>query len=121
LWLFVAALSVVVFTGCIDGPQRYTVTGNATFEGEPIPLGDLVFADISGQEASEGGRIIDGEFSVELTAGEKRVEIEASKDVPGETPPLRESYIPEKYNVASELSVTVRASGDNTFTFELKK
>ena len=63
--------------------------------------------------------IRNGEFSLEPTAGEKRVEIDAARDVPGETPPLQESYVPEKYYINSKLTATINPNDGNSLTFEL--
>ena len=49
-----------------------------------------------------------------------QVQIDAAREVPGETPPLSESYIPRKYSRESELTLTVEADGENSFSYDLE-
>ncbi len=120
--------SVVILAGCgPSGPQTYDVSGTVTFDGTPVSRGEIVFRDPAGQEKGYGGMIENGKFSFESSPGEKRVEITAMREVPGEfdtmnpgekTPKL-EQYIPEKYNGESELTVEV-SSSNKKFDFALE-
>jgi hypothetical protein len=45
-WGFVAALALAVgaIAGCSDdGPKRHRLSGSVTFDGQPIPYGDVLF------------------------------------------------------------------------------
>jgi len=71
--LQVAAVGVLVFgvvAGCGDsGPKRLRLTGTATFDGKPIPYGDVVFTPDGSQKNSgpQGiAQIRDGKYD---TAG----------------------------------------------------
>lgn len=121
----------VLVTGCVgDDPlKRYPVKGTATFDGAPIPEGDILFVPDGGDGRPEGGPIKNGEFSVELVPGRKRVEIRASKEnpakmidsmlEPGKKVPAREDYIPAKYNDKSELTAETSDVTD-PLQFDLK-
>lgn len=60
---------------------------------------------------------MDGKYSLEATPGRKRVEVTAMRDVPGkfseanpgEKVPVREQYIPKKFNADSKLEFEVKA------------
>lgn len=71
------------------------------------------------------GDITDGQFTIKSQPGRKQVEITAHRETgefdesnPGEKIPLREQYIPARYNSETTLEEEVQA-GSNQFTFEL--
>lgn len=131
-WLSTLLTMVVIGTvGCggPSGPKLYPVTGTVTWEGEPLPEGDISLIPI-GSGGSAGGKIIDGKFSVKTDPGKKRVEIFAMRDVPGkfrednpgEKTPVREAYLPPIYNKKSTLEIEVFADNNATpAVFDLKK
>ncbi len=121
------AASAMIFAGCgPSGPVTHSVSGAVTFDGAPVTDGEIVFRDAAGQEKSYGGPIADGKYSFESSPGKKTVEISAMREVPGkmdtsnpgEEVPLREQYIPEKFNGASELTAEVTDS--EPIDFDLK-
>jgi len=126
--LCLLALTVSGLTlGCAGGAATSTVTGNVTFEGKPLPDGDIVFFDPENKLAPDAGKIKDGVYSVAVKPGKKRVEIRASKmqklppdkkGAMGETE-LPMDYLPEKYNQKSELTADITSGGVNTFDFTL--
>ena len=69
------------------------------------------------------GKIVQGKFELEATAGKKRVSITATKEAENVDPDMgmapRISYIPHRFNTATELTVEVTADGPNNFDFEL--
>jgi hypothetical protein len=113
-------------SGCGDsGPVTVPVTGQVIFDGEPISEGEILFRATDGTR-SYAGKIKDGTYSVEVSPGAKRVEITAYRDVPGkfrednpgERTPVREMYIPERYNSATTLTIEVSPDGQEE-NFEL--
>jgi len=124
--VLLAAASLLVGCGP-GGPVTHQVTGTVTFDGAPVQDGDIVFRDPAGKEKSYGGRIENGEFSLEVSPGAKRVEITAMREVPGEFDtmnpgekvPLKEPYIPAEYNTNSTL--TAEITGAETLSFDLKR
>lgn len=121
------SVSLAVATGCgPSGPAMYTVSGTVTFNGEPIPdehNGYVVFVPDDPSISPESGTIKGGKFSFRSREGTMKVEIWASQFVGPMNPVMgltpKEQYIPEKYNVQSELTAEVTPDGDNTYTFPL--
>ncbi|QDT64893.1 hypothetical protein [Calycomorphotria hydatis] len=106
---------VAVLGGCSDGPPKYTITGAVTFEGSPIDDGTIIFRHMEGNGQTYSTRIEDGKYSVEAIAGPMRVEVRATREIPGEFDepapgvkvPKKEMHIPLIYNANSELTVDV--------------
>ncbi|MFG0262992.1 MAG: hypothetical protein ACF788_11425 [Novipirellula sp. JB048] len=118
LW---GALSLSVGCGGGSDLDLHPVTGTVTFDGEPIPEGRVQFRALEGDQRSFAGKIENGAYSVETFTGPMRVEVRASRLIPGkfdetsnpgEKTPVGEMYIPEKYNSRSELSADIPAGGD---------
>ncbi len=121
----VVAGIVLAASGCGRGDGMRAVTGTVTFDGQPVESGEIMFRSPDGTEGSAAGRITGGRYSLRSTPGVKRVEITARREI--ETAPAAsgepaigfESYIPEKYNRQSELTVEVAQHGRNSFDFDL--
>jgi hypothetical protein len=115
--------------GCSSGPagpQEYPVSGTVTLDGTPVESGRILFRKIGEGERAYGGEITNGNYAFTSEAGKVKVEITASRLMPGKfdnsngTPePVGEMYIPKKYNSQSTLEAEVKPSGDNTLPFEL--
>ncbi|MCA9267266.1 MAG: hypothetical protein KDA41_02290 [Planctomycetales bacterium] len=121
VWL---ALLLSVAAGCgKSGPPVYRVTGEVTWDGAPLGEGDILFE--SGDALPAYGKIRDGAFEFESTAGAKRVVIQATKEADTVDPAMgarpRISFIPPRYNANTTLSAEVQESGDNHFRFELTR
>lgn len=117
-----------LLAGCgPSGPETYEVSGEVTFDGQPVAEGQIVFRSAEGSSASWAGAIKDGRYALAATAGKKRVEITATRQVQtaqdspsGQGAFTFESYIPAKYNSQSELTVEVTPEGPNEFDFSLE-
>lgn len=139
--MFAAALGLCCLTsigGCggSGDVEKTVVSGAATYEGQPIEDGTIRFVPVKGTQAPvSAAQIQKGRYSADakggVPVGTHRVEIEAfrtdPKAPPGADPgglegPPREQFIPAKYNVQSELELTVESgSGSVTKDFELTK
>lgn len=123
--MFLTLLLAVPAIGCGDGKAAvYPVTGTVTYEGTPVENGSIVFDPADGKGMSAMAGIVNGEITGEVPAGEKILRISGvrttgKKDQYGEE--VTESFIPEKYNLQSDLKETVSADGENKFVIELKK
>ncbi len=128
---FVLVVCVLGLIGCggADGPKTVTVSGEVTFDGKPLPAGEIIFRDDGGEGHADAGKIRAGEYSFQCTLGKKTVEISAMREVPGTVPQALETgeaggeveqYIPEKYNGRTTLGAEVTESGENTFDFPLE-
>lgn len=114
-----------------SGPQRYAVSGTITFDGKPLPDGEIIFFPTDDVPQPDAGKIADGKYAVLSLPGKKRVEIRADRPsatktiaTGGETGkvtwiPAREVYIPAQYNTRSKLSIEVLPAGPREFDFQL--
>jgi hypothetical protein len=111
--------------GCIGGEKKTAaVSGTVTWNGAPLPDGDILFRPEDSSKVPEAGVIVDGKFQMEAKPGTNLVEVRACRPskfdpVMGATAP--EPYIPLKYNAKTTLKAEVTAEGSNSFTFELKE
>ena len=123
LGLLLAAFGPVL-PGCGGEPKTYPVSGTVTWNGEPLPAGDVYFRPADPGGGTEAGKVVAGRFRFRARPGKKRVEIRASRLVPGrKTPmgsPLRLEYIPPRYNDQSTLSAEVSPGGGNEYEFKLE-
>ena len=122
--LLAVSLVALGLIGCSPkGPKVYPISGTVTFNGKPVPDGDIVL--LTSGEVDEPGKIKDGKFAFTARAGNKRVKIMASRQEGPVDPqmgaaPLTQ-YIPAKYSSEqTELTMEVKESGKNEFPFELK-
>jgi hypothetical protein len=125
LLVLVAALLQI---GCSSEATQSTVTGTVTLDGAPLADGLISFTAVDLNSQTAEAKITDGRYEVAVPPGEKRVEIRAAK-VTGkqkmyDTPdsPMVDvvtELLPARYNVESELRMTV-SEGVNEKPFELK-
>jgi hypothetical protein len=123
------ALIAGITMGCggEQGPATYPVTGTVTFDGAPVEEGRIQFTPVSGAR-SFAAEIKNGQYSLESETGKMKVEITASRLIPGkfdtsnpddEPQPVGEMYIPAKYNADTTLEAEITESGENKFDFAL--
>jgi hypothetical protein len=123
----IIALSAIL--GCTTGDSA-TVSGMVTLDGAPLKEGIVRFVPVDGKTQTASANIKDGQFSAQVPKGEMRVEFSAPKvvgqkkmyDTP-DSPVVDEvaELLPEKYNVNSELKITVKGGGQKeTFALESK-
>jgi hypothetical protein len=118
--------------GCGQESTRLAVEGQVTFNGAPLPDGKISFTPLAGTSSPTAGATIrDGNFAVPrdkgLRPGSFRVEIRAVRatgktmrdDLSGDVIVTKESYIPKRYNDASELVAEIKAGEHNTLQFAL--
>lgn len=121
-----AMLCLAVGCGDHSAAKLHSVTGTVTLDGEPLPQGDIHFDGTADGLGIDSARIKNGKYALRAKAGRKKVQIVASREVPGKEnagipgTPVYEEYIPEKYNTKSDLSAEVKEGGENAFPFELK-
>jgi len=128
------ALAAAVFCaadGCSTGPAVGTVTGEVTFDGQPVKDGHISFTPVDGQGQTGGAKIVDGRFKAEqVPATKMKVEIHGNKptgrkikayDTP-QSPSFDEvvELLPPKYNFQSELTLDVKR-GSQDVKYDLKK
>jgi hypothetical protein len=122
-WLHLAAVSALLCTavaGC-GGTTRTSVSGKVTFDGEPVPTGQIVFEPI-GPGRVGIAQIADGAYNMPPeqgpTAGSYIVRITANRPTGRKAAGGRgnerktqmdqyEQFIPARYNEQSELKAEV--------------
>lgn len=119
--VFVGVLAV---SGCTSSATTREVTGTVTFDDKPVEKGYIKFVPDDKTLGPDGGEITDGKFKLKAKPVPCHVEITASREVAGAQPdPMgtvpREDYIPEKYNVKTELTADVKSK--DSFEFKLTK
>lgn len=125
LCMLVAVSALTI--GCSSGDaDRGTITGNVTYQGEPVNDGQIVFS-LADNSATEGAQIVDGQFESKAPIGDCIVRITGQRVVkgevdtsnPGEEGVVYETYIPVQYNDNSDLKFTVTSgSQEKDFTLE---
>ena len=125
--LLALSLSIGLGLGCSKGPTVYTVSGEVTYQGKPVESGDIAFADAARSDRTASGTITDGRYSLQTTAGKKLVRITATKEtgkmITGAmdaTYPEIVDLIPEKYNTATTLEITVDPGQSTKGDFHLE-
>lgn len=65
---FGLALGLALVGGCDNGPKRYTVEGAVTFDGTPVPSGEVAFepdSDRGNKGPGSVARIVNGRYKTE--------------------------------------------------------
>jgi hypothetical protein len=127
-WLLAVCFVSPAAHGCSSDSEKGTVSGTVTLDGQPLPSGLIRFVPVDGQTPTADATITDGEFSAEVPIGEKQVSISAPKVV-GKRPAYQapnspmidivEELLPARYNVKSELTLSV-TGGRQDAPFDLK-
>lgn len=117
------ALAAPLGCGSSDPLERVVVFGAVSVNGEPVPKGRIRFTPAEGTAGTVSVAIIsEGEYRYDhnggVPVGTHRVQIWGfpadAPESPGPGGPPIEQLVPAKYNLRSELSVTV--SGENRET-----
>ncbi len=120
-----ALLVVVVLSGCSSESVKGTVEGTVTYNSQPLEQGLIRFVPVDGKSQPASATIAGGKFTADVPVGDFRVEITSPKVV-GKTqmypdaPAVDriEEAMPPKYNVQSELKMTV-PKGKTEKSFDL--
>jgi len=121
-------LATMTILGCgPSGLDVLPVSGNVTFDGQPIPEGRIQFRALEGDQRAFSGQINNGQYELEALPGKMTVEVTASRIIPGEfdesnpdeKTPIGEMYIPVRYNSETELTAEVPAGGIKRLDFAL--
>jgi len=119
-----AASALVILLGCgSQGDGRVAVSGQVTFDGQPLSTGQVVF-EPRGQGRMAIGQLVNGSYSIAAergpTAGEYVVRITSARPTgekasggPTSRDEMRDVYqqfLPPRYNDASELLVQIDAA-----------
>jgi hypothetical protein len=117
---------ILATTGCgKPGPARYKVVGTVKWMGEPVEKGNIIFNPLERETRPEGAKIVDGKYTLRIGAGKTKVQVFASREVPGKidrdmNAPVLEHYIPPEFNRQTTLEAEVQPRDDNDVSFDLK-
>ncbi len=107
--------------GCSGGDGKVLVSGTVTWNGTPLDKGKILFLEPG--ESSEAADIVNGEFQIRTSPGDKKVGITAFKEVPvsgGRPGEVRDHQIlPAIYNEQSTLITTI-VDGSDALAFKLE-
>ncbi len=124
--MFLSLCMITAGCGQSSTSNEVTASGEVKLDGAPVETGRILFRELEGGQQGFSGEIKNGQYSLKCSPGKMRVEITASRIIPGKfdnsngTPePVGEMYIPKKYNENSELTAEVKAGEKNNFPFEL--
>ena len=116
-----------LFASC-GGSNLTPVSGIITLDGQPLAEGTIHFAPADGQSPSQAAVIREGKYSTELQRTKYKVQIFAPKpskvvakldeNGPGGGPRVEE-LLPPRYNIQSELTLTITAP-TTAANFELR-
>ena len=103
---------LLVAAGCGSGPKLYEVDGTVTLDGKDLPEGDIVFTPEDPKLGPDAGKIKDGKYKFKSKAGKMKVQIRATREVPGKkgpmgTEPLLEDIIADEYNAKTTLTADI--------------
>jgi hypothetical protein len=127
---FVLCSTLVSFSlGCSTDTKHCTVSGTVTLDGQPLKSGTIRFDAVDNRTAAADASITDGEFSIKVPPGDKRISITSPKVIGKkkmyDTPDspvydVTEESLPKRYNAQSELKLTVTAGQQEAPPFDLK-
>jgi hypothetical protein len=116
---------IFLFLGGCGGDNLVELSGLVTFNGEPVKNGTISFIPIDGKGQTAGALIVEGRYSVQISPGKMKVEIQGYKEIGQQhavegdpTSPLVAKtvpMIPAKYNSQTTLTVDVLKSATQDF------
>jgi hypothetical protein len=128
-WMTAALTTAAGCGRSSSGLDVHPVAGRVMLDGQPVETGLITFNGVSGDPRGFAGRIERGAYKVETFAGQMKVSITAQREVPGRfiqaapdqpKEPVREQYIPARYNEATELEAEVPRGGIRDLNFDLE-
>jgi hypothetical protein len=133
--------SQLLFAGCVallgcaeaNPHGRNAISGNVTFQGQPLENGSIEFTPEGSQPGIGSGAVIangvytiaqaqglpEGAYRVAIWAAGAETEV-AEDAMPGEPPSVAVERIPPKFNLDSELIVHVASGTAQQFDFKLE-
>jgi hypothetical protein len=130
---FILLVAIVCALGCSDDSSGRLISGTVTFDGRPLDNGQIVFEpqgagkmgvaqiNAGAYALPTGFGLQDGEYRVRITSdrptGQTIAPAAYSED--REPLPIQEQFLPSKYNLKSELSISVSNETGTQHDFSL--
>src|SRR5262245_8038094 len=90
-------IAALVFTlaaaSCSSPNALLSITGSVTLDGAPLPEGDVLFTPADPQFGSEAAKIESGAYRATVRPGQNKVQIRATRAVPGKKGPMGEPLL----------------------------
>src|SRR5437868_3321743 len=78
--LLISMSLLLLAAGCGKSrPNMFPVSGTVTWKGQPLEEADIIFEPIDGRTVIVAGKVVAGAYSLESPAGQKRVQIQATR------------------------------------------
>jgi hypothetical protein len=123
----IASMAVVV-AGCArSDPNRGEVRGTVTIDGEPVAAGAVMFIPTDGAGQASGGKIVDGQYTVNAWVGPSKVAVRAPIKVgerklydTADSPvqPVMKESLPSTFNEHTTLTFDVKP-GNNEHDIQI--
>ncbi len=120
----IVALGTVFGTGC-GGEKLSDVTGTVLIDGKPLPEGEIIFESADGSKTPTAGKIANGNYSVAVAPGSKRVKITASRP-PKKPDPMfgmsaHEPMLGPEFNERTTLNADIKPGKNEGVDFSVKE
>jgi hypothetical protein len=130
LVVFLVWTGVVGLGGCRGdrGPERVVVSGAITYNGKPIPEGEIRFVPTATSSAPVSiAAIVDGKYRADhlggVPVGTHKIEVQAFHSAGGKAValgPAPQNYLPKRFNAESQRQITIDSgSRELTKDFDL--
>jgi hypothetical protein len=138
-YLIAAGVSVCLLlqtSGCSrSGPERASIAGTITINGEAVPIGTITFSPWRGTRGPRSStQILNGQYAIDSErgplVGEMQVRLSVPVLKPGQTVPDKkmdisrllaeaDERLPKEFHQDSQIGCTVK-SGDNRFDYDIQ-
>lgn len=123
LTIFAVLALTLTLTAC-GGPKKelYTLTGEVSYKGKTVDQGAITFVPADPNIQAEGATITDGKYTCDVPKGKMTVQITGAERIEGKGVDkdlvLYKDFIPEKFGLASTLTIDVTGTKTENFVLE---
>ncbi|WP_425613917.1 hypothetical protein NA78x_003762 [Anatilimnocola sp. NA78] len=112
----------LAIAGCTPAATTLPISGKVTLDGAPLESADLLFVPADPSFGSEPGKVTNGTYTAKVRPGKSKVQVTASRVVPGKFGPMGTEPLLEPIHVsnAANLEVDVTKEKKDGYDFELK-
>ncbi|MBN2292157.1 MAG: hypothetical protein JXM70_07010 [Pirellulales bacterium] len=116
---------VVALSGCGDsGPVKYPVSGVVSYNGQPLPTGNVMFVPEEGGPPAVCAIGADGSYSFEAIAGRHRVGVTAIPEPPPGANEMNyrapKPLVPPKFGRPDTSGISVEVQEDKENNIDIK-